>query len=176
MPITGLKGFVETSVRTDRPQADARPGRGTQVRILIAEDNPICSCLTVHLVRKHGHFAWAVSNGLAALAALEKASFDLVLMDVQMPEMDGGATTCAIRKQEQVTGKHLPIVAVTAHTSDEGRQKCLAAGVDDYLCKPLRSKDFLAVTQRLCPIPEEEPKAAPLHTLTGKLRNGIREP
>ncbi|HLJ29597.1 MAG TPA: response regulator [Candidatus Angelobacter sp.] len=146
------------------------------MRILIAEDNPICSCLTVHLVRKHGHFAWAVSNGLAALAALEKASFDLVLMDVQMPEMDGGATTCAIRKQEQVTGKHLPIVAVTAHTSDEGRQKCLAAGVDDYLCKPLRSKDFLAVTQRLCPIPEEEPKAAPLHTLTGKLRNGIREP
>ena len=93
-----------------------------------------------------------------------------MLMDVHMPEMGGLAATCAIREQEQMTGKHLPIIGVTAHTSEEDRQKCLAAGMDDYLIKPLRCRDFLAVTQRFCPIAEEDlkPRTANVNTLDRK--------
>lgn len=130
------------------------------MRILVAEDNPICSCLTVHLVRKHGYYVRAVVNGAAALSALEREEFDLVLMDIRMPQMDGLAATRAIRAQEQKTGKHLPIVAVTAHTSSEDRERCLAGGMDDYIIKPLRNCDFVAIVEKLCAAPASLPQFA----------------
>ena len=78
------------------------------------------------------------ANGLEALQALEKESFDLVFMDLQMPEMDGFEATAAIRKKEQSTGVHLPVVALTAHAMKGDREKCLAGGMDGYLSKPIR--------------------------------------
>ncbi len=79
----------------------------------------------------------AVSSGREALAALEQQSFDLVLMDVQMPDMDGFETTKAIRAQERISQKHLPIVAMTAHAMIGDRERCLAAGMDSYVTKPV---------------------------------------
>jgi two-component system sensor histidine kinase/response regulator len=90
-----------------------------------------------------------VDNGLAALKALAKGSFDLVLMDVQMPEMDGFAATAAIREQERSTGKHLPIVAMTARAMKGDREACFAAGMDGYVAKPLHSQQLFDVIDRV---------------------------
>jgi CheY-like chemotaxis protein len=86
-------------------------------------------------------------NGREALEALEKESFDLVLMDVQMPEIDGLAATEAIREKEKVTGTHLAVVALTAHAMKGDRERCLAAGMDDYLSKPIRPPELDAILE-----------------------------
>jgi two-component system sensor histidine kinase/response regulator len=91
-----------------------------------------------------------VENGLAALAALAQQPFDLVLMDVQMPEMDGLETTAAIRAQEQGTGRHLPIVALTSHAMQGDQERCFAAGVDAYVSKPIKVDELYAAIDRLC--------------------------
>jgi two-component system, sensor histidine kinase and response regulator len=92
---------------------------------------------------KQGHSAVAVGSGREALAALEQQNFDLVLMDVQMPDMDGFETTKAIRAQERVSKKHLPIVAMTAHAMIGDRERCLAAGMDSYVTKPVDAAKLL---------------------------------
>jgi two-component system sensor histidine kinase/response regulator len=115
------------------PRPPARP-----LHILIAEDNQFNQRVAVLMLWKMGHQATIAVNGRDALAALDRQSFDLVLMDLQMPEMDGFAATAAIRKAEVETGRHLPIVAVTAHARDEDRDRCLAAGMDGYVSKPIQ--------------------------------------
>jgi signal transduction histidine kinase/ActR/RegA family two-component response regulator len=118
--------------------------------ILIAEDNVVNQRLVARLLEKQGHRVAVVDNGLAALAALAQQPFDLVLMDVQMPEMDGLETTSAIRAQEQRSGRHLPIIALTSHAMQGDQERCFAAGVDAYISKPMKVDELYAAIDRLC--------------------------
>ncbi|MHB8608941.1 MAG: response regulator [Candidatus Acidiferrales bacterium] len=112
------------------------------LRVLLAEDNLVNQRLVVRLLEKRGHQVVVAATGLEALKALEKESFDLVLMDVQMPEMDGLEATIAIREKEKSTGLHQPVVALTAHAMKGDREKCLAGGMDGYLTKPIRPQEL----------------------------------
>jgi len=109
----------------------------TVLRILVAEDNPVNQRLVIRLLEKRGHRVVLVVDGRQAIEALNQGSFDLVLMDVQMPEMDGLEATALIREKEKKTGKHQPIIALTAHAMTGDRDRCLAAGMDGYLTKPI---------------------------------------
>ena len=122
------------------PEKEAAPPR--PLRILVAEDNPINQTLAVHLLKKDGHDVAVAKNGIEALAALAQDGFDVVLMDVQMPVMDGFEATAAIRAHEQESGKHLPIIAVTAYAMKGDRERCLAAGMDGYVSKPIKSSEL----------------------------------
>ncbi len=112
------------------------------LRVLLAEDNAVNQRLAVRLLEKRGHRVAVAANGREALGALEKESFDLVFMDVQMPEMDGLEATAAIREKEKSSGLHQPIIALTAHAMKGDREECLAAGMDGYLTKPIRSQEL----------------------------------
>jgi PAS domain S-box-containing protein len=121
-----------------------------KLHILIADDNLVNLRLARSLLAKQGHSAMTVGSGREALAALEQHNFDLVLMDVQMPDMDGFETTKAIRAQERISKRHLPIVAMTAHAMSGDRERCLAAGMDSYVTKPVdASKLFIAIADAL---------------------------
>ncbi|HEX8312920.1 MAG TPA: response regulator [Chthoniobacteraceae bacterium] len=111
-----------------------------KLRILVVEDNAVNQALALRLLEKRQHQPTLAGNGLLALEALEDGDFDLVLMDVQMPEMDGCTATRIIREREERTGRHLPIIAMTAHAMENDRDICLAAGMDDYISKPLNSR------------------------------------
>jgi signal transduction histidine kinase/ActR/RegA family two-component response regulator len=119
------------------------------LRILLAEDNAINQRIGAVMLEKRGHTVVLADNGREALAELEAASFDLVLMDVQMPEMDGFEATAAIRAREAGTGRRLPIIAVTAHAMKGDRERCLAAGMDGYLSKPLQLRELLRVIRQV---------------------------
>jgi PAS domain S-box-containing protein len=123
--------------------------QGRCLHILLAEDNVVNQRLATRLLEKEGHSLVTVGNGRAVLERLEKETFDLVLMDIQMPEMDGFEATTAIRKEEESTGTHLPIVAMTAHAMEGDRQRCLAAGMDGYIAKPIRAKDLIDAIENL---------------------------
>ncbi len=110
--------------------------------ILLAEDGIANQKMAVALLRRWGHQVTVANNGREVIAALAKREFDLVLMDVQMPEMDGLEATREIRMQEKTTGKRIPIIAMTAHAMQGDRQSCLQAGMDDYLSKPVRKNDL----------------------------------
>jgi len=126
---------------------DARD-RSEILRILVAEDNLVNQRLIVRLLEKRGHRVVVAGNGQEVLAALEKENFDLILMDVQMPEMDGFEATAAIRRKERNTGKHPVIVALTAHAMKGDHEKCLAEGMDGYLSKPIRPQELDEVLTR----------------------------
>jgi two-component system sensor histidine kinase/response regulator len=117
--------------------AAPQPSSGRRLHILLAEDNRINQKVAVALLTKHGHSVVVANDGHEALAALASEPFDLVLMDVQMPEMDGFEATAAIRKKEMNSGAHIPIIAMTAHAMRGDREKCLAAGMDGYVSKPI---------------------------------------
>jgi PAS domain S-box-containing protein len=117
------------------------------LRILLAEDNPVNQRVALHLLKKHRHSTTVVGNGREALAAIEREHFDLVLMDVQMPEMDGFEATHALRRAEATTGRHLPIIAMTAHAMKGDRERCSAAGMDDYVCKPIQPRELYRAIQ-----------------------------
>lgn len=112
------------------------------LRVLLAEDNIVNQKLVQRLLEKRGHCTTVVANGREALEALEKESFDLVLMDVQMPKMDGFEATGAIRESEKATGFHQTVIAMTAHAMKGDRERCLSAGMDSYLAKPIRSDEL----------------------------------
>jgi len=112
------------------------------LRVLLAEDNLVNQRLAVRLLEKRGHRVVVAATGLEALKALEKESFDLVLMDVQMPEMDGLEATAIIREKEKGTGHRQPIVALTAHAMKGDREKCIEGGMDGYLSKPIRPQEL----------------------------------
>jgi CheY-like chemotaxis protein len=113
-----------------------------KLRILLAEDNLVNQTLAARLIEKRGHAVTVVSSGREALAALETGSFDAILMDVQMPEMDGFEATAAIRNKEKTTGQHVPIIAMTAYAMRGDRERCLAAGMDSYVSKPIRPEEL----------------------------------
>ncbi|MGH9470340.1 MAG: response regulator [Terriglobia bacterium] len=113
-----------------------------RLRTLLVEDNAVNQQLAKRLLEKHGHTVTIAGNGRLALEALEASSFDLVLMDVQMPEMGGLEATAAIRQKEKTTGGHIPIIAMTARAMTGDREECIAAGMDGYLSKPVRVNDL----------------------------------
>jgi CheY-like chemotaxis protein len=123
-------------------------GPAASLRVLVVEDNSVNQLLLVRLLEKRGHDVQVVVNGLEALQALKKETFDLVLMDVQMPEMGGMEATVAIRQNEKSSRLHTPIIALTASTTKGDRDKCLASGMDGYLTKPIRTMELDALLAR----------------------------
>jgi CheY-like chemotaxis protein/HPt (histidine-containing phosphotransfer) domain-containing protein len=131
------------------PVSNLSPRRLTpSLHVLLAEDNAVNRELATTVLRKLGHSVTTVSNGQQALAAWERGSFDLVLMDVQMPAMDGMEATTLIREQEKDTGRHTPIFGLTAHAMMGDREQGLAAGMDEYITKPLRLESLIEAIQR----------------------------
>ena len=124
----------------------AAPARAA--RILVAEDNIVNQRVAAALLTKRGHTVTVVNNGREAVDALQRERFDLVLMDVQMPEMDGFEATAAIRRMERDTGRRVRIVAMTAHAMSGDRERCLAAGMDGYLSKPIDQRTLYAVVEQ----------------------------
>jgi CheY-like chemotaxis protein len=115
--------------------------------VLLAEDNPVNRQLAVKVLEKNGHSVSTAENGLRAVELFSTGKFDIVLMDIQMPDMNGYEATAAIRKAES-GGSRVPIVALTAHSADRDRCRCLEADMDDYLPKPIRPRDLLAAVER----------------------------
>jgi DNA-binding response OmpR family regulator len=125
--------------------AEADPLAGRKLRVLVAEDNPVNQRVATLALTRHGHAVVIAGNGGEALARLEEQSFDVVLMDVQMPDMDGFEATRRIREREKATGQHIPVIAFTAHAMSGDRERCLGAGMDGYVSKPLDVKRLLAI-------------------------------
>ncbi len=124
------------------PCAGDKKSTGRLLRILLAEDNIVNQKVAARLLENQGHKVTVVSDGRGALDAVEQQSFDLILMDVQMPEMDGFEATAKIRGKEQSTGEHLPVLALTAHAMTGDRERCLRAGMDGYISKPIRPAEL----------------------------------
>jgi CheY-like chemotaxis protein/HPt (histidine-containing phosphotransfer) domain-containing protein len=136
--------------------------------VLLVEDNATNQMLAASLLKKAGHYVSTARNGIEALAAFASRAFDIVLMDIEMPEMDGFEATARIRAQEQPGGGHVPIVAMTAHDTKEDRERCLQAGMDGYLSKPLHSKELYQALASFAPAPTSaEPKRGALQPATG---------
>jgi CheY-like chemotaxis protein/HPt (histidine-containing phosphotransfer) domain-containing protein len=121
----------------------------TSLRVLLAEDNLVNQRLAFRLLEKRGHSTHIAGTGKEALQALERQSFDLVLMDVEMPEMGGFEATGIIREKEKTTGRHIPIIAMTAHALKGDRERCLAAGMDGYVAKPIQAGELWQVIGQL---------------------------
>jgi CheY-like chemotaxis protein len=124
------------------------PKTARALRVLLAEDNAINSALTTAILEKRGHSVVHAVNGREAVEAAREP-FDLILMDVQMPELDGFAATAQIRANECTAGRRTPIVAMTAHAMAGDRTRCLAAGMDEYVSKPLRKAELLKLLDRV---------------------------
>jgi CheY-like chemotaxis protein len=118
------------------------------LRILVVEDNPVNSLMVVRVLEKQGHSAWAATSGEEALAFFNRQTFDAVLMDIQMPDIDGFEVTRRIRDVEG-TERHLPVIATTAHALDGDRERCLASGMDEYLTKPIQFDELFAALERV---------------------------
>jgi CheY-like chemotaxis protein len=118
------------------------PGR--RLRVLVAEDNPFNQALMEDLLQQHGYAFRLAGDGRAALTALEEEDFDLLLLDIHMPELDGFQVVMAQRQRESGTGRHLPVIALTARSAQGERDRCLRAGMDEYLSKPVRPAELLA--------------------------------
>jgi len=141
---------VTRAPETLNPFADLRLGwAGTARRILLAEDNAVNQRLTLRILERAGYSVALADNGRIALERLEEESFDLVLMDVQMPELDGFEATREIRHREIRTRTHIPIVAMTAHAMTGDRERCLEAGMDDYITKPISAANLLKAIEAL---------------------------
>jgi CheY-like chemotaxis protein len=136
------------------PPASSIPiaASGSPLRILLAEDNPVNQIVAARLLENRGHLVKVAATGRDALAALKAGEFDLVLMDAQMPVMDGLEAARAIREKEKVSGGHIPIVALTAHAMSGDRDRCIAAGMDGYASKPIRTEDLFREIERVRPM------------------------
>jgi CheY-like chemotaxis protein len=130
------------------------------LRVLLAEDNTVNQKVASRVLEKQGHQVTVASNGREALAALDRAHFDVVLMDVQMPEMDGFETTAVVRDRERNSGRHLPIIAMTAHAMQGDRERCIAAGMDHYISKPLNAPELVQLLEKVSATAQEEASQA----------------
>jgi signal transduction histidine kinase/CheY-like chemotaxis protein len=130
------------------PMREVSGENNSHLRILLVEDNAVNQVLAVRLLEKRGHTVVVAGNGREGLAALERQLFDVVFMDVQMPEMDGFEATAALRKKEKISGDHLAVIAMTAHAMAGDRQRCLDAGMDDYITKPIHPEELNELLKR----------------------------
>jgi CheY-like chemotaxis protein len=128
--------------------AAPRPGPG--FNILLAEDNVVNQMVARGILQKLGHRVVLAENGKQAVESVDRETFDAILMDVQMPEMDGFEATAAIRKKQSRTGTYTPIIAMTAHAMEGDRERCIDAGMDDYISKPIRSAVLHEVLEMHC--------------------------
>jgi len=152
-----LKAVAAALGRAEPPQkpaptavgapAPVAPEPATGLKILLAEDSVVNQRLALGLLRQWGHSVTIANNGLEALERLAAESFDAVLMDVQMPEMDGLEATAVLRERERETGAHTPVIAMTAHAMQGDRDRCLAAGMDGYVVKPIRRPELQAALE-----------------------------
>jgi len=138
--MSALSNTEAPSRKTSASSAEPVLKSSQALRVLLAEDNPVNQRLAVRILEKWGHSVAVVGNGLKALDAWEKESFDLILMDVQMPEMSGTEATQAIREKEKGSNRHVPIIAMTAHAMEGDREICLSSGMDHYVTKPIDQK------------------------------------
>jgi signal transduction histidine kinase/CheY-like chemotaxis protein len=141
--------LTEAAMQEVEREGAATPRAGGFLRILLAEDNEVNQRLAVRLLEKQGHSVAVARNGLEALAAIEREAFDLVLMDVQMPEMGGFEATRALRLRERETGRRVPIVAMTAHAMMGDRERCIEAGMDGYVSKPVHMQQLCEEIERV---------------------------
>ncbi len=153
-PLLAQKPSTGLLVEVGSAKPASKPTAVRSLRVLLAEDNFVNQQLVLAVLEKQGHRAVAVANGAAALRAVQQETFDLVLMDVQMPEMNGLEATRAIRHWESERGGHVPIIAMTAHAMKGAREDCLHAGMDDYLSKPIQVSELVRVM-------EEQTRAQP---------------
>ncbi len=145
--------------------ASARP-----LRILLAEDNDLNQQVVQHFLARHGHTVQVAKDGREALAALEQDAFDLLLLDLHMPEMDGFRVIEAVRRREQSADRRLPVVALTARSMKGDRERCLQAGMDEYVAKPVRRAELFAAIERvLAGRPAAEPAPRPAAPASGLL-------
>ena len=137
------------------------------LRILLAEDNVVNQRLACRLLENHGDIVVVANNGVQLLETLERQSFDLILMDAQMPQMDGFEATAAIRRMEEATLGHIPIIAMTAHAMVGDRQRCLEAGMDGYIAKPVHAHELFGTIETVLanagPSSAEQPPQ-PIHS------------
>ena len=161
--LAGLAPLVVDDNPTPPPSAIVPATAVRSLKILLAEDNVINQQVVVGFLTRRGHHVTVTNNGREALEAIARDTFDLVLMDIQMPEMSGFEATAAIRLRERETGGHLRIIAMTAHTMSGDRERCLAAGMDGYLPKPIDRDTFIAVVEQDGAPPAGAPDATPLN-------------
>jgi signal transduction histidine kinase/DNA-binding response OmpR family regulator len=159
------EAILETLGRTAKTPARARAEatRTRPLRILLAEDNVVNQRVALGVLEKAGHTVTLAENGLIALEKIGRAAFDLILMDMQMPEMGGDEAITAIRLREQATGEHIPIVSLTAHALKGDRERCLAAGADGYVSKPVSPVALLSEIERVIGQPATFAAASALH-------------
>ncbi len=161
--VLGLMPAPPRSSQESTTESAARPSR--PLRILLAEDNPINQMVASERLKRSGHTVIVVDNGRQCVAAVERESFDVVFMDVHMPEMDGFAALAQIRERERGGNRRLPVIALTANAMKGDRERCLRAGFDDYIPKPIHFEDLFAALERLVPFatdPTIQPKLQPL--------------
>ncbi|HWF46494.1 MAG TPA: response regulator [Bryobacteraceae bacterium] len=144
-----LRPPVRPEVHADPTPRRTAPVEGPRLRLLVVEDNPVNGLVAKRLLEKQNHTVMTAANGREALDMMEKETFDCVLMDLQMPVLDGFETTAVIRNKERISGGHLPIIALTAHAITGDLERCLAAGMDGYLTKPINTKDVFATVERV---------------------------
>jgi len=140
----------------------------TQLRILLVEDNPANQKLASYILRDRGHLVDTAADGLEAISLTEQNRYDVVLMDIQMPGMDGLEATAEIRKREQ-EDRRLPIIAMTAHATKDDRDRCLATGMDGYLSKPVSAQEMIALVESLAAATSGEPQANAGTALTAEV-------
>jgi CheY-like chemotaxis protein len=143
---SSTKMQTPSMIEGNNPKIRLLYGKPRHMRILVAEDNPINQMMMLKMLNKLGHYADIASNGLEVLKALEIQPYDLILMDMQMPEMDGFQATREIRKR-WVSENRPKIIAVTAYALEGDRERCLAAGMDDYISKPVRLDKLRALLE-----------------------------
>ena len=163
------KGVSEATTHAAVDEIGALCPLGERLDILLVEDNVLSQRLASHLLRRQGHEVWVVDNGMAALEAYEQRRFDLVLMDVRMPRMDGLAATERIRQKEKLTGLHVPIIGLTANAMVGDREDCLQAGMDDCLIKPIHPAALLAAIERARTAPAASGEGRPVLDRTALL-------
>src|SRR5437016_617101 len=163
MAVRKALGASQAAANLPSTQVELQPRQ--QLRVLVAEDNAVNQKLAVRMLEKMGHAVIVAANGKQALETWRHERFDLIFMDVQMPEMDGFEATSEIRKTEQATGRHTPIIAMTAYAMLGDRDRCLAAGMDYYISKPVSRDDLIKTIKSAI---QTQPQAAVVCEIGGR--------
>jgi two-component system sensor histidine kinase/response regulator len=147
--LSELQGRLAPAGRKPATAPDMWPGPA--LRILLAEDNVVNQKVAARVLERRGHSVTVANNGAEAVNLYGRDKFDVILMDIQMPEMNGYEATAAIRGHERTAGTHIPIIALTAHAMAGDRDRCLAAGMDDYVSKPIHLEELLQKVEQFSP-------------------------